>query len=218
MAAGAVEGHLAQTQGGAPVTRSGALPVRMLTMPSAAARNCGSRKLDLRAFGYSTPVFPIQHNRLAWLLRAVVISRDPTSPEERLFGTQTGLRNAGARRRNGPLDESGSRGVVTVTPLDIPARFRQRDVRTDDAARQPAPLLPRAPTPAAAPNDSPASPSPATDEFACRDNTLGRNFKCRCNATALTMIRWSRHSRRIVPITRSMYARGCGTPGAPNTS
>jgi hypothetical protein len=39
-----------------------------------------------------------------------------------------------------------------VTPLDIPARFRRRDVRTDDAARQPAPLLPRAPTPAAAPN------------------------------------------------------------------
>jgi hypothetical protein len=52
------------------------------------------------------------------------------------------------------------------------ARFRRHDVRTDDAARQPAPLLPCAPTPAAAPNDSPACPSPATDEFACRDNTL----------------------------------------------
>jgi len=30
---------------------------------------CGSRKLDLRALGYSTTGFPIQHTRLARLLR-----------------------------------------------------------------------------------------------------------------------------------------------------
>jgi hypothetical protein len=60
-----------------------------------------------------------------------------------------------------------------VTPRDIPARFGRRDVRTDDAARQPAAPLPHAPTPAAAPSDTPACPSPATNAFACRDNTPG---------------------------------------------
>ena len=38
-----------------------------------------------------------------------------------------------------------------MTPLDITPRFRRRDVRTDDAARQTAAPLPHAPTPAAAP-------------------------------------------------------------------
>jgi hypothetical protein len=52
-----------------------------------------------------------------------------------------------------------------VTPLDITPRFRRRDVRTDDAARQPVAPLPHAPTPAAAPTDSLAGPSPATNEF-----------------------------------------------------
>ena len=60
-----------------------------------------------------------------------------------------------------------------MTPLGIPAWFRRRDVRTDDAARQLAALLPHAPTPAAAPNDSPACPSPATNEFDSGDNTPG---------------------------------------------
>jgi hypothetical protein len=31
-------------------------------------------------------------------------------------------------------------------------------------------------------------------------------------------IRWSKHSHRMVPITRSMYARCGGVPGAPSTS
>jgi hypothetical protein len=38
---------------------------------------CGSRKLDLRALGYSTTGFPIQHTRLAPLLRGAAFSRDP---------------------------------------------------------------------------------------------------------------------------------------------
>jgi hypothetical protein len=55
-----------------------------------------------------------------------------------------------------PLDESAVVELVRVTPLDIPARFRRRDVRTDEAARQPAPTLPHGPTPAARPTAPPA--------------------------------------------------------------
>jgi hypothetical protein len=50
-----------------------------------------SRKLDLRALGYSTTGFPIQHTRLARLLRGAAFSIDPTSPEETLVVTQTGF-------------------------------------------------------------------------------------------------------------------------------
>src|SRR6516164_1334828 len=63
----------------------------------------------------------------------------------------------------GHLGETAPTSIrITVTPLNIPARFRRRDVRSDDAARQPAALLTLAPTPAPAPNGSPACPSAAT--------------------------------------------------------
>src|SRR6516165_9134691 len=84
------------------------------------------------------------------------------------------------------------------------------DVRTDDAARQPAAPLPHAPTPAAAPADSPACPSPATSAFDSGDNYSRNNFGCRHNDASLKTITSSRHSRRIVPITRSMYVRFAG--------
>jgi hypothetical protein len=46
---------------------------------------------SIRALGYSTTGFPIQHTRLARLLRGAVFSIDPTSPEETLVVTQTGF-------------------------------------------------------------------------------------------------------------------------------
>ena len=122
---------------------------------------CGSRKLDLRALATAPPGFPIQHTRLARLLRGAVISRDPDFTGGNGVVIQTELRDPAV----GHVGEMTprricSRGFVAVTPLEIPARFRRLDVRTDDAARQPAALLPRAPNPAAAPNDPLASPSP----------------------------------------------------------
>src|SRR6516165_4138988 len=80
--------------------------------------------------------------------------------------TQNARIGRGPPRRNGPY-----MNPHYWTPLNIPARFRRRDVRSDDAARQPAALLTLAPTPATAPSGSPACPSAATDECACRDNT-----------------------------------------------
>ena len=55
----------------------------------------------------------------------------------------------------------------------LPSGLTLRDARSDDAARPLSVPLSHSPPPAAAPADSPACPSLATDEFACRDNTLG---------------------------------------------
>jgi hypothetical protein len=61
------------------------------TMLNTLGSPCGSRKLDLRALGYSTTGFPIQHTRLARLLRGAAFSIDATSPEETFVVTQTGF-------------------------------------------------------------------------------------------------------------------------------
>jgi hypothetical protein len=65
--------------------------------------DCGSRKLDLRALGYGTTGLPIQHTRLARLLRGAVISRDPDFTGGDVVVTQTGLQDPQwPCRRNGP--------------------------------------------------------------------------------------------------------------------
>ena len=118
------------------------------------------------------------------MLRGVVIRRDPDFGGGDVVVTQTGRRGRrGPRRDKRPLDESSVEELVTVTPLDIPSRFRRPDVRTDDAARQPAAPLPLAQTLAAPPADSLACPSLAINEFACRDNTPGTTS----NADATTL-------------------------------
>jgi hypothetical protein len=75
---------------------------------------------------------------------------------------KTWLRDLRATSEKPPLDESAVVDFVTVTPLDIPVDFRRRDVRTDDAARQPVAQLPHTPTPAVAPTASPAKSPPMT--------------------------------------------------------
>jgi hypothetical protein len=96
-----------------------------------------------------------------------------------------------------PLDESAVDGFVAATPLEIPARFSRLDVRTDDAARQPVALPPPAPTPATAPTEPLACPSPATDEFACRGNTPGT-----CSNVPDPGLRFLQCGASIIPVPR----------------
>ena len=141
---------------------------------------------SIYAVGYTTIGFPIQHTWRARFLSGAVSSRDPDCGGGNVVVSQNKSRGpAGPRRRNSPLDESGVGGLVTVTPLDMPARLRRPDVSTDDAARQLAAPLPLVRTLAVPPADSPARPSLAIDEFACRDNTPGTIS----NAVAMTLLR-----------------------------
>jgi len=71
---------------------------------------CGSRKLDLRAPGYSTTRFSDPTHRLARLLRGAVISiaETPTSPEETWMSLKqgSGIRSGLATSEKRPLDDS----------------------------------------------------------------------------------------------------------------
>jgi hypothetical protein len=127
--------------------------------------------------------FSILHTQPGAVLTRAVFAKDPTSAVETLWSLKTSLGIRGATSEKRPLDESGVGGFVTVTPLHMPAWLRRPDVRTDDAARQLAAPLPLAHTLAAPPAASPACPSPATNEFACRDNTPGITS----NADAMTL-------------------------------
>ena len=101
-----------------------------------------------------------------------VIRRDATPEKETLVSLKQSSGICGASEKR-PLDESAVVEFITETPLDMPVRLRRRDVRTDDAARQPVSQLPRAPTPAVGQAASPACPSPATSAFDSGDNTPG---------------------------------------------
>jgi hypothetical protein len=91
------------------------------------------------------PGFPIQHTRLARLLRGAVISRDPDFTGGNVVVTQTGLRDPRyATSEKGPLDESAVVEFVRVTPLDI---LRGLSGATFVPMRQPAHLRHRYHTP-----------------------------------------------------------------------
>jgi hypothetical protein len=66
--------------------------------------HCGSRKLDLRALGYSTTRFSDPAHSACAVVRGAVIRRDPTWAEETLLSLNSLWRRdpRGPRRRNGP--------------------------------------------------------------------------------------------------------------------
>jgi hypothetical protein len=57
------------------------------------------------------------------LLRGAVISRDPDFAGGNVIVTQTGLRDPPGHVGETAFDEAAVEEFVTVTPLDIPARF-----------------------------------------------------------------------------------------------
>ena len=134
---------------------------------------CASRKLDPRALGYSTGRFSDSAHPASGAESSSDVQQADFPRAKRCCHSSRDSGSIWATSEQRPLDESAAEECVTVTPLDIPPRFRRRDVRTDDAVRQPVAPLPHAPTPAPALTDSPACPSPATNECECRDNTPG---------------------------------------------